>query len=458
MSRRRIEAGVNAGSSFSLRAMTDGTATGMMAPVSAVRKPALSPPNVPAHAGLSFKFNQPIGSGPVPVAMAAPSVPPPLPMAMANPFAAPQIGGVPKTQEVMRLTAASDDLRSRLKQATDRIGTLEGQLNHSQRCLQKERHDAHQQVAAVRQEVATVRDSELKLRSELASRPTVCEFKQNKFQDAVRTAMEAEEMAARVAESSEKFAILTKKSQALHAEVKLLESSRTQMLEATAANSKAMFTEEQISEKVVALAKTEAQISAAEDRLAVIMDDSSKLSALRDSHKSDSVKAEFELVAANEALVAAVSDLTATKQERGEMLLQVTEMKSELASIQAGITDSASMAVATSDVQPALSHSLVVTGEMPPNTKMGFPTDSSTRRIDAMGCSGCGVPYHFGTDAPITIGAMSESHGGSPIDEMVKAVVSDLKGYLTFAAEENARRGIAHGVATGDAAAAIEVM
>lgn len=354
----------------------------------------------------------------------------------------------------MRITAAADDLRQRLKATTERCCQLEQQLQRSQQQVHRERQDSQQQISAVRKEVASVRDSELKLRSELASRPTVTEFKQNKFHDAVRTAMEAEEMSARVADSEARIVTLTKRAEALNAEVSLLEKTRSEAIEATAANSKAVFTEEQVAEKLAALADAEIKASAAEDRLGVLADDIAKHEALRDSHRADAVKAEGELCTANEALVAAVADLTATKQQQGEIALNVSSLKEEFKNLEQSIAAAKEAPVADELATPP-HRGIVVSGAMPPNNALGFPADSTTRRIDAMGCSGCGMPYHFGMDAPITIGAISEPQGTSPVDEMVKAIVTDLKGYLAFAAEENAKRGLVQGMATGQA---VEVM
>ena len=449
MSRRRIEAGVNAGSSFSLRAMTDQPVAPTLGFAAPTRKP-ISPPAIPSIAGLSFKFAGPVGATntATPVrSTAAMSVPPAIPSAMANPFASIQANSQ-RGPEVMRLTAAADDMRQRLRVATDRSAQLESQLQRAQQQLQRERHDAQQQIGAVRAEVASVRDSELKLRSELAQRPTVTEFKQNKFHDAVRTAMEAEEMSARVADSEARIVTLTKRAEALNAEVALLEKTRADAIEVTSANSKAMFTEAELAEKLAAIADAESRIATAEERLSVLADDIAKHEALRDSNKTDAHKAELELVTANEALVAAVADLTATKQERGEAILKVAELKEELKGLEVDISASNEKAVGGESPAPSW-HAMVVTGEMPPNNELGFPTASTMRTVDAMGCSGCGLPYHFNIDAPISIGALSEPQGNTPVDEMVKAIVADLKGYFKFSAEENAKRGIAPVAPTG---------
>jgi len=428
-----------------------------------MRKPAASPPTIPSTAGLSFKFTgSSLGVGSAAAMMTSKAhLPPPLPASLSNPFIA-ATGAHQASQECMRLTAAADDLRQRLKSATDRAGNLEHQLQRTQQMLSKERQDSQHQMSAVRQEVASVRDSELKLRSELASRPTVTEFKQNKFHDAVRTAMEAEEMSARVADSEARIITLGKRAEALQAEVKLLEVTRASAIEVTAANSKAMFTEEQISEKLEALSAAETKVVAAEDRLSVLADDVAKTQALVKSHKDDATKAEYELVTANEALVSAVADLTATRQEQGQTALKISELKSELVEVQGEIDATNSKAFDELTASPAsfVKHCMEVTGEAAPDSSLNVPMDSQIRRIDALGCSGCGLPYHLNTDAPLSIGGMSEhTPVGGTVDDMVKAVVADLKGYLAFAVEENAKRGLAHGSATGSAIVQpIEVM
>ena len=485
MSRRRIEQGVNAGSTFSLRDITDTPADPQM---HFIRKaPVAAPPSLPAQpqSGLSFKFNQPLSVARAPIhgggvqAPAAPakvSVPPPMMPVLANPFAAPapsvgiqRASGGGGGQEVMRLSAASDELRNRLKASTDKCGQLEQQLARTSNMVARERQEAQQQVAAVRQELASVRESELRLRTELAQRPTVTEFKQDKFNNAVRTAMEVEETNARVADAEAKIKTLTKRSDALNAEVKLLEETRQSHLDAAAFNTKAMFTEEQIAQKLKSLAEAEVKIRASEERLAVLADDISKHSAMRDATRTESEKLSIEKITANEALVKAVGDLTATRQEQGETALKLAALKDELAEVQAELTTAkeapikveggnAAPAASSGNMQPAIT----VTGAMPPSTNLGFPKDSTTRRIDAMGCSGCGVPYLVAIDAPISIGSHEGAEGSTPIDEMVKAIVADLKGYFAFAAEENAKRGLARGSATGGeavpAANAIAVM
>lgn len=476
MSVRRIEQGVVATSSFSLRDITDPKPPVQAAMPFSQRRPSnfsLAAPTIPSTAGLSFKFSSPVASTVAPTAPATPrlaattfssyapasmpKIPPAMPVAMSNPFASPQYGGN-SSQEVMRLTAATDDLRQRLKVSTDKCCQLEQNLQRSNTVLARERQSAQQQVSAAKQELGSVRDSELKLRTELAQRPSVTEFKASKFQSAVRTAMEVEETNARVADAEARIIQLTKRSESLRAEVKVLESARSEALDVAAANSKAMFTEEQIADKIASLAEADTKVSAAEDRLAVLTDDIVKNEALRDSHRSDTTQSEMEMVAANEALVKAVSDLTATKQEQGETALKVAELKEQLVEIEADIDTAKSREFeAITAPAPAAIHKLTVTGDMPPTTTLGFHVDTSMRRIEAAGCSGCGMPYHFNTDAPITIGALSSPEGSTPIDEMVKAIVSDLKGYFAFAAEENAKRGMSRGMATGDAGQAIEV-
>lgn len=359
---------------------------------------------------------------------------------MHNPFTAatalPQGG-----HNVMRLTAAADDLRQRLKIASDKAAALETQLHRSQAQILRERQEAQQQITAVKAEVSTVRGSELKLRSELAQRPVVSELKANKFNDAVRTAMEADAMAARVADGEARLIELTKRSDSLSAEVTILESARSTAIDAAASDEKVLFTNEQLSEKITKLAETESNISDAETRLSVLQDDVARHEAMRESHRVDTTKAELELVTANEALVAAVGDLTVTKQERGELVLKVAGLREELEAIEAQKLE---VEAAKPMEMAPMKRRMVVTGALPPNNELGFPKDTSTHRIDAMTSCGLGLPEHLSIDAPLnlcTFGA-APGEGTTQLDEMVKAVVTDLKGYLSFAADENAQRGI----------------
>lgn len=436
MSRRRIEAGVNAGSNFSLRSMADSTqvsATTM--PVSTTSRRVIATPTIFPTSGLSFKFNGPAvaasGTSVVPTTKSSVT-----PLMIANPFISSQTSPTLATPDVMRLTASADDLRQRLKLATEKVHQLENQIHRSHTQIQKERQDSQLQINAVRQEAASVRDSELKLRTELASRPSVTEFKQNKFDVAVRTAIEAEEMTARVADSEARLTSLNKRFESLNAEVVLLESARAKAIEATAASSQAVFNEEQLAEKVSALAAAEIKLSEASARLGVLSDDIAEHEALRDSHRADANQAELELVTANEALVAAVTDLTATKEEQAELVAQLSERKRELEELEESIQATEALPEAP---PPAI---MKITGAMHPGTEIGVPIDSITRRIDAMGCSGCGIPFHFTTDAPLTIGAALTSNDAQPVDAMVQAIIGDLKEYFKASVVENAKRGV----------------
>ena len=200
MSRRRLQEGATGASSFSLRALQ--TAPTPQVPVAAYQRrgvqPTAAPPSVPAQPppALNFRFSS--LAGPV-----QPTAKPPEAPKLPNNFFSKPVGnsGTQGTGDVLRLTAVVDDLTQRLRKTTEVKNQLEGQVQRINAALVQERSNAAARIQALKAEVGAVQESEHRLRSELSARPAVKEVDGNKFQASVRSALEQEEINARVADA-----------------------------------------------------------------------------------------------------------------------------------------------------------------------------------------------------------------------------------------------------------------
>lgn len=431
MSRRRIEAGATSAGSFSLRTLSTAGAAAPAAALAMGQARTTAPPTIPQQAALSFKFNslatrasptQSQGSPPL-----RPSAPGALP---ANFFSKAAVSAGPKdSAEAMRLTAVVDDLTQRLRKATEAKAQLEGQVTRLNGALVQERSASQQRLSALKTEVATVQESEMRLRTELAQRPAVREVDTHKFATRVRSALEQEETNAKVADAEARLGAVNKRFESLAAEVKLLESRKAEALEAQAS----ALTSEEVEELVAKAAAAESALRDATDRKASLDDDINRYTAMRDAHRDDMKQAESALFKANEATAAAVVDESAAKQQlsdvkthHAEMMAQVEQLTKQMEGLSA-----ASKAPTT----------FSVTGAHAPERNTAA-LGSPMAQVAAAGCCGEGVAFHFNHDAPLNICSISPDPTATDATNlMVTALVSDLQSYFQSAATDHARIG-----------------
>jgi predicted nucleic acid-binding Zn-ribbon protein len=423
MSRRRIEAGFNNQSSFSLRTLSTAGAASPAAATNLFTRNT-PPPAIPQQASLSFKFDS-LGTRPVAVASQGS---PPLRAAVGNAlpnnfFSKPVNAGVSSnTAESMRLTALVDDLTQRLRKTNEAKATLEGQVTRLNGALVQERSAAQQRLSALKTEVATVQESEMRLRTELAQRPAVREVDTQKFATRVRSALEQEETNAKVADAEARLGAVVKRHESLAAEVKLLESRKADALAATAS----ALTVEEVEELVARAATAESAMRDAEDRKATLDDDIARYTAMRDAHQREMLDAETALFRANAATAAAVVDESAAKQQLVDVKLKhenVVEQVSQLSKEMEGMS-AASKAPTTFSVTGACA---------PAHNDAVF--SSPMAQVAAAGCCGHGLGYHFNYDAPLNITAIApDPHGDQETNKMITALVSDLQSYFQTSA------------------------
>ena len=432
MSRRRIEAGLNNQGSFSLRTLaTSGAAAPAASPIGAIRSAA--PPAIPQQAALSFKFNSLAPKlagtlathGSPPLRAAAPSA---LPANFFSKAAATGVGAGTNA-EAMRLTAVVDDLTQRLRKAVEAKGQLEGQVTRLNGALVQERSAANQRLSALKTEVATVQDSEMRLRTELAARPAVREVDTHKFATRVRSALEQEETNAKVADAEARLGAVVKRFESLSAEVKLLEGRKAEALEATAT----ALSAEEVDELVAKAAGAESALREATDRKGGIEDDISLYEAMRDAHRDEMKQAETALFKANEATAAAVVDEAAAKQQLADVKVQHSELEVQVEQLNKQMEglSAASKAPTTFSVTGA--------GAPERNTAaLGSPM----AQVEAAGCCGNGIAYHFKHDAPLNIcGIAPDPSSNNATNQMVTALVSDLQSYFQSCAADHAKIG-----------------
>jgi predicted nucleic acid-binding Zn-ribbon protein len=431
MSRRRIEAGLSNQSSFSLRALSTPVAAAPAATPAGFARNA-APPAIPQQAALSFKFSSlatkststPYSQGSPPLRASAPSALP------GNFFSKPMVTGMSTSSaESMRLTAVVDDLTQRLRKSIEAKTQLEGQVTRLNGALVQERSAAQQRLSALKTEVATVQDSEMRLRSELAARPAVREVDTNKFATRVRSALEQEETNAKVADAEARLGAVSKRHESLVAEVKLLESRKAEALEATSS----ALSAEEVDELVAKAAIAQESMRQAEDVKAGVEDDIARFTAMRDAHNKEMQEAETALFKATEATAAAVVDESAAKQqlvdakaEHANMTEQVEQLTRHMSGLSAASTAPTTFSV---------------TGAHAPGRNMAA-FGSPMAAVEALGCCGVGVADHFKHDAPLNICALApNASDDSPTNLMVTALVSDLQAYFQSCAADHAKIG-----------------
>tara|TARA_Y100000389_G_C17469320_1_gene528789 strand:- start:4364 stop:5674 length:1311 start_codon:yes stop_codon:yes gene_type:complete len=417
---------LNNQSSFSLRTLsTAGVASVPAVPSTAFRNTA--PPAIPQQATLSFKFNSiaPKQSsatthGSPTLRATTPSV---LPSNFFSKAAATQ--GSNASSESMRLTAVVDDLTQRLRKAVEAKNALEGQVTRLSGALNQERSAAQQRLQALKTEVATVQESEMRLRTELAARPAMREVDTAHFATRVRSALEQEETNAKVADAEARLGAVNKRYESLTAEVKLLEGRKA---DALAATSNAL-SQDEVDELVAKAAAAETTLREAVDKKATLDDDIARFTAMRDAHIAEMKDAESSLFKANESMAAAVVDESAAKQ-------QLIDVKTEHANMSEQVAQLAKQMEGLSAASKAPT-TFSVTGEHAPERNLAA-LGSPMAQVEVASCCGDGVAYHFKHDAPLNICNIApDPTSSNSTNDMVTALVSDLQAYFQSSAADH---------------------
>ena len=473
MSRRRIEAGFNATSSFSLRdCVVENNSSSQVLqsePVQArVSKPV---PNIPA---ISFALSpnaktqpqlseSPKSGKDKPINLSGLSLKLSVfandnasaaakPQATNNAFGMPmntmtKQGNIGINPEVMRLSAQTEDLRSRLKTASDRSIVLESQVQRMQKITMKDRTEFAKQMNSARTEIKALRDCEAHLKAKIAELATAAEKKAS-FEIAVKTAMKSKE----IVEAQSKVEELKRQADALSQQIGELEKKRVEVVAETNKHEHMMAEYEGLEDK----------IQTSECKLQNINDECCKAEGALDSKRQEvedvceSIDLKKQELVSVEAIVSELDnkktrieeDISSAKIECDLHCKKVDQVKKDLDKINAQRTKTSMLA-----------NSVKVTGdEHPPDMLLNIPTDSAFRRVDDSSAYSYGMPFHFDMDAPISLTGnhtqmieASEDDGekDTNMEAMLAAIVGDLKSFLAQASLENDKRGIDRGIQTG---------
>lgn len=402
------------------------------APLS-VATAAVQPP------ALNFKFDS---FGPRPgVAAAAPGKhpePPRLPNNLFNRPVNTMMAATKESHDVLRLSAIVDDLTMRLRKTTDAKTQLEGQMQRVNAALVQERSAASSRLSALKAEVATVQESENKMRVELATRPAVKEVDSRRFMTSVRSALEQEETNARVADAEARVMALQKRAEALGAEVRLLEERRAAGVAAEAT----ALTVDEVEELIRRGTEAQSHLEQLQDKSSAISDNIAQLEAMRKEHQIDLKAAKTALHEANAATTAAAADASAAKAQVHELMAEHGNVRSKV-----DLQRERLLKEGQATRQPTIA----VTGADAPKNLMGRIVASSAQQVDYMSCCGTGVPFHFAHDAPVALTSaspqamwqkpMDHQQDKSPSEMLVGAIVKDIKLYFTSASERHAQIG-----------------
>lgn len=344
--------------------------------------------------------------------------------------------------EVMRLSAQVEDLRSRLKASADKGMFLDQQVQKLQKLAMKERTEFSKQMSLARNEIGSLKDVEGKLKAEMTKMTSAVE-KKAMFESAVKSALNTKEYV----ETQAKIDELNQKYDVVKLQMKELEDKRESVVSET---NSAIASKNQHMEEVV---ETEAKIE-------YLKNDVSKLEQKVNEKKDelDSEVSKCDDVLRLNAILKIQSTFLNSKLETARRMHLSTA--SQIEDLNSQIVSKKNELKACNPVAPVLK----VYGDFHPDLiEMQCVKDSAYKRADDMAAPASGMPPHFSLDAPISLTGhstqMIDSMGGDSDSEndentsmMLSAIVGDLKAYLAEASVQNEKRGLNRGVPTGNQA------
>lgn len=476
MSRRRIEAGFNATSSFSLREsntssyvvestsqapaampMPQQTQTiqppqpkSFASPISfSIGKLGKTPPCLPTQtttsapnlSGLTFKLN---GISPVSSAPKSPEDNSTKPVSK-NAFGMPLKQNTASTfnPEVMRLTAQSDDLRTRLKTTSERNMLLESHIQRIQKTVSKERGEFAKQLNGAREEIAALKEVEATMKKTISKLNASIE-KKSSFESAVKSAMQNKEYV----EAQAKLDELQSKHATVVSQIEVLEQRRCAAVQ-------------EADESIAKKAATDAEIVAAGESLKARHEEAHAIES-----QIDSLNTKFDEASSN--LESKNQDLEQVQSMIAELETRVSSLQKKLQSCSAVKIQYAFHCKRLSDMQKSAqveaakeTRPFSAGDDAPQGGLLGWPSDNVLKRTDDLSSMCSGMPYHFELDAPIALTANStqmiksnqeDSESDINTEALLAALVGDLKEFLAHASVENEKRGLNRGLQTGETA------
>lgn len=289
------------------------------------------------------------------------------------------------SQDLIRMTAQRDDLRTRLKGASEKAGFLQTQLERLQKTTLRERSEFGRQVGAMKNEMMKAKDSETKLKAHVSKLQAEAE-KRASFASAVQSAIDETEV--------------------LEAKAKLEETKRAQ-------------------------ATIEAQVTALTESKAELMGEIESVTKRRDEHRGEIASISDELATLKEAHEAAKEQVASLESEREvhveairlsheemkalEALLEEEKLKhaSLSSSIDASASKLAELDAAVLQRErefqstPVASPPTRVFGdEHPSDSAFHFSIGSALHVLDAQSSFGSGIGDHLDVDCPIGVTAV----------------------------------------------------
>ena len=216
MSRRRLEQGANAASSFCLRTSVGANTNSSPVATASISKPAFR--LLPNTATLTIKSDG--GGGPKPAAAVVSTMPAAKVRSTWHNKTTPI--RPEHNPDVMRLTAVVEGMTERNTSLTEKVASLETQLQRAGQIIVQERAATAQHVASMENRLSTMQQSEDKLRAELSSRPVAKEIDASKFMNSVNSALEAEDAMIRVDKAEARVQVLNAQADALQEQLKTM--------------------------------------------------------------------------------------------------------------------------------------------------------------------------------------------------------------------------------------------
>ena len=377
--------------------------------------------------------------------------------------------------ELMRLTAQSDDLRTRLKTASERAMFLESQVQRMQKSMMKERSDFAKQLTGARNEIVALKQMEGTLKTQIAQLNASME-KKSSFESAVKSAMQnkehvdaqakLDEIQAQHATIASQIELLEERRNAAVAEMQSCTSKTAQMDEKLLVTTNSLKeTDQKVEELKALLAAKEEEANNMEIKLESLNAQSNEVTTSIESKQEELSQVQSKISALEDTAAGLERSLECIREETHKTAREHSCYKIQSAFKQKQLTSLKTLMSTLEEkreTQQALSvtmKGLRVFGDGPPDQALiGCPTDNILKRTDDMSSLAHGMPYHFALDAPISLTGNStqmieSNHGEAETDgnteSLLAALVGDLKEFLAQASVENEKRGLNTGMETG---------
>jgi len=331
--------------------------------------------------------------------------------------------------DVLHLRRTVDDLSQRLRKASDTNMQLENSVARMRQTLASAQTDSSGCTAKLKADLATLQRSEAELKEELRTRATAAV--ENKpiafaFEHSVQSALEAEERARQASCVENKCNQLQARAASLSAEIGVLEAQRSEITSYLCKDDnvdvhdleRILSDAQEAKESVAALSNTRDGLE----------DEVLRFRALAEARRGDALELKTSIEDHKQREVVAIAAAWKAQQTASDLEKRV-EMQQK---------DASAMGMDWN----GLERSNAIEGVAPPRRTL----DSQKALVQAAHKAN-GVALHLpdtlSTDAPIGLTAHDTSaetgqgRAGGETDEMISAIVDDMKNFFTDAAERH---------------------